>query len=181
MFLRVVIIVAVLNVPLALMLLPSLGAAALASGACSLWFIRSDTQRGKKGKESLSLANPFQLTEVLRFSAILTIVMAVAGIAAHYAGNSGVLGVAALSGLADVDAITLSATKMVGSHPVPFVVLTIMVAVASNTIAKTIYAWAIGGNQIGWRVAVGAAAGILCGLGAYLVAIQSAWTDSLQF
>jgi uncharacterized membrane protein (DUF4010 family) len=181
MFIRVLFVVAVLNSPLALMLVPSLGVAALASGACSLWLIRSGRHGGRKGREDLGLSNPFRLSEVLRFSAILTVVMILAGAAARYAGDRGVLVVAGLSGLADVDAITLSAAKKSGNYPAPLAVLTILVAIASNTIAKTVYTWTIGGSRVGWYVAAGAVAAILCGLAAYVLAASLSWIGSLQF
>lgn len=170
MFARILFIVAVLNLSVAVMVFPSLAAAAFASAACSFLFMRGDAEGTRKGRDPLNLTNPFRLSEVLRFGAILTAVMVLAGAAVRYMGNAGLLGVAAVSGLADVDAITLSATRMAGQSPLPVVVLTILVAACSNTAAKTVYAWVAGGKGVGLRVAGGAAIAILCGLAGHLLA-----------
>jgi uncharacterized membrane protein (DUF4010 family) len=115
------------------------------------------------------LTNPFRLTEVLRFGAILAVVTILAGIGLHYLGGAGLVSIAALSGLAHVDAIAISTTRLAGRSTPPLLVLTIIVAAASNTVAKTIYAWVAGGNRIGRSVAAGAALAIMCGLAGYVL------------
>jgi uncharacterized membrane protein (DUF4010 family) len=160
MFLRILFIVGVLSRPLAAALLPSLGLAALVSAAASLWLMRHRSRTRSAKKEDLRLSNPFELLEVLRFGAILTVVMAAATIAERYLGDAGLLAVAAVSGLADVDAMTLSAARMAGTLPLP--ALAILIAAASNTAAKVVYAWVAGGSAIGLRVAIGSGIAILC-------------------
>jgi uncharacterized membrane protein (DUF4010 family) len=162
MFVRILFIVAVLSMPLAAALLPSLGLAALVSAAGSLWLMRHRGRTRSTKKEDLRLNNPFELVEVLRFGAILTVVMAAAAIAERYLGDAGLLAVAAVSGLADVDALTLSAARMAGTLPMPVPTLAILIAAGSNTAAKAVYAWVAGGSAIGFRVAIGSAIAILC-------------------
>ncbi len=58
--------------------------------------------------------------------------------ARHAYGNGGLLGVAALSGLADVDALTLSAARL--DVPLAVAADAILIAIAVNTLAKTVYA-----------------------------------------
>ena len=178
MFARVLFIVAVLNLPLAGLLLPGLIAAGLASAICSLWLMRTDG--GQKGKDDLNLINPFRLVEVLRFGAILTAVIALSGAALRYLGSTGLLGVAAIAGLADVDAITISTARMDGGSPVPILILAIMIAVGANTAAKTIYAWVTGGRRIGIWVAAGSAIAIMCGVAAQLLSAQAGLVPSLK-
>jgi uncharacterized membrane protein (DUF4010 family) len=62
-------------------------------------------------------------------------------------GNSGLLAVAAISGLADVDAITLSVANMGPATATG--AAAVLVAVGVNNAAKAIYAWVTGGAKLG--------------------------------
>lgn len=64
--------------------------------------------------------------------------------------TTGVLGVAALSGLVDVDAATLSMGNLVpGTLSVSVAAASIVIAVASNTVGKVAYAVSLGGISYG--------------------------------
>lgn len=56
--------------------------------------------------------NPLSLRMALGFAAFFALVMLLVHAARHYFGNAGILTVAAVSGLSDVDAITLSLSQM---------------------------------------------------------------------
>ena len=150
MVLRVLAITALLNVPLALVLAPPMIAAALAQGLSAFGLVRSD-QNGENTNPPLAHKNPFRLGEVLRFGALLAVVIFAAEVARQKFGEGGLLTVAALSGLADVDAMTLSAARMSGDLSGP--AHAILLAVAVNTAAKTVYSWYAGGNRLGLMLA----------------------------
>jgi uncharacterized membrane protein (DUF4010 family) len=80
-------------------------------------------------------------------------------------GDPGLYGLAVLSGLSDVDAITLSLARM-GQEglAMPTVLLGTLLAATSNTLVKMGLALALGGRAVGMRVAGVLGAAILTGL-----------------
>ncbi len=147
MLLRVLAVVALLNAPLASALAPVLLAGAVASGLIAAVLVGGHVQQTAGQSSDLVMRNPFEIGEVLRFGALLAVVMAAVALARQAYGDGGLFGVAALSGLADVDALTLSAARL----DVPLTVASdaILIAIAVNTLAKTAYAGYAGGARIG--------------------------------
>lgn len=92
----------------------------------------------RDGLPELQVSNPLKLTSALQFSAFLGVVMLVARVLANWLGDTGVLLTAAISGLIDVDAITLSIAQMVGSGGLATSVaaLALFVAAGVNQITK---------------------------------------------
>lgn len=169
MLARVLVVVAVLNRALAWSLAPPLVAAALAMAVFAFLLIRLAPDESKGGAADLKLKNPFDLAEVLRFGLILTVVMLLAVAARHFFGDAGLIGLAAISGLADVDAITLSMAKTAQVDATAGPALAILTAVGVNTLAKTGYAAYVGGARIGSLTALGAALGFAAAAAAYLL------------
>lgn len=147
MMARVLLLAGVLNLSLAKALAVPLLAAALFQALAALMLIGRDGRRGTASPEALVHKNPFLVSEVLRFGAMLAVVMLAAGIAQSVWGNSGLLAVAAISGLADVDAITLSVANMGPATATG--AAAVLVAVGVNNAAKAIYAWVTGGAKLG--------------------------------
>ena len=76
-------------------------------------------------------------------------------VASSEANAKGLLLLAALSGIADVDAITLSMARMAGATvPIPRAVDVILIAVGVNTLAKAVMAAIVGGRKIGVTVGI---------------------------
>lgn len=169
MLLRVLVVVAILNRALAWSLAPALVAGAAAMAVFAYLLIRWAPDGNKGGKADLKLKNPFDLMEVLRFGLILTVVMLLAVAARHFFGEAGLIGLAAISGLADVDAITLSMAKTARADVTAAPALAILTAVGVNTLAKTGYAAYVGGARIGTLTALGAALGFAAATAAYLL------------
>ena len=147
MMVRVLFITGLVNVQLAQRLAPALLAAAAVSVAAATVMLLARGKHGTDPKDALIHKNPFELLEVLRFGAILGVVMLAAVFARRYIGEEGLLAVAALSGLADADAITLSVARMGSVSDVA--VNAILLAVGVNTLAKTFYAGVAGGSRLG--------------------------------
>ncbi len=147
MVLRVLVIAGLLNPGLALSLAPVIIAAAAVSALIAALVIRSHHNGHETGTEELLLTNPFLLSEVLRFGALLAAVTIAVELAGRFLGDPGLLAVAALAGLADVDAITLSVAR----HPgvAQGAINAVLLALLVNTLAKTIYAWVAGGSRLG--------------------------------
>ena len=146
MLLRVLVLAGAVNLPLSLALAVPLLLAALVQAIAAMFLIGQEG-KGGAGPEDLVHKNPFLLPEVLRFGAVLAAVMLAAGIARSVYGNSGLMAVAAISGLADVDAVTLS---VAGMGPVSAAgVAAVLIAIAVNNIAKSAYAWYAGASRLG--------------------------------
>lgn len=169
MLLRVLVVIAVINLALAMSLAPALASGAVVMAILAFWLIRSSGDGKKQGTADLKLENPFRLMEVLRFGLILTVVMLLAVVARHFFGEAGLIGLAAISGLADVDAITLSMAKTAQADATAGPALAILTAVGVNTIAKNVYAAYVGGSRIGLIVATGTALGFAAAAAAYLL------------
>ena len=150
MLVRVLVVTGLINQPLAIRLAPVLLTAAASLALIALLLIRADHNGKTRDGKGLDLKNPFDLLEVLRFGALLTGVMLAVVFARQVWGEAGLLSLAALSGLADVDALTLSVAKLGEASPVA--VSAIMLTVAVNSVAKSVYAGVAGGMQLGLMV-----------------------------
>ncbi len=112
----------------------------------------------------LGLTNPFELGEVLRFGALLAVVMLIAKLLLTAFGQSGLLPLAAVTGLADVDPITLSSARMLDTGLSPEgAALAILIAGGANLVAKSAVAVAVGGPRYGTPLAATAGLAIAAG------------------
>lgn len=164
MFPRMFLVASMLNPALLQpLLLPAL-AMALVVYLPALWFWR-ETRREKLALDS-PLKNPFELGPALVFGALLAAVMLFGEALRHAFGDAGLLALSAASGITDVDAITLSLSRMSTSDvTVPVAVLGIVIAAATNTLAKAAMAAGVGGRAVGLRVAGVLSASAFTGLG----------------
>ena len=128
-------------------LLPALGIAGAVQGAAALLLLLGRRDIGAAADNAVAAApgNPFELLAVLQIAGLLALIELLAKAAAASLGAAAVLTVAALSGLADTDAVTLSMGSLV---PETFTseqgALAVAVAVACNTVAKAVYAISLG-------------------------------------
>lgn len=130
--------------------------AALILAIAALYFqIRSGQE---KNGAPLAFQNPLDLKFVLSLGALISVVVVVAKIANDTYGQSGLLGLAAISGFADVDPVTLSAARLAGVSVTPEnAAQAILLAAAANMVTK-MAATFLGG----WRFALPlVAAGVL--------------------
>ena len=98
--------------------------------------------------------NPLDLKSALVFGVLLTVVLLLSEFLKNWLGDTGVYMLAATSGIADVDAITLSLSRMSNNDlAMDAAVLGIVIAAATNNLIKSGIAWVIGNRQIGLYVA----------------------------
>ncbi|HLV76739.1 MAG TPA: MgtC/SapB family protein [Marinobacter sp.] len=98
--------------------------------------------------------NPLDLASALMFGVLLTGILLLGEFLKNAFGDTGIYVLAATSGVADVDAITLSLTRMSNdSLAMPTAVIGIVIAAAVNNLVKSGIAWSIGGRQTGILVA----------------------------
>lgn len=104
--------------------------------------------------QPLVTQNPLELTAALTFGVLLTAILLLGELLQQWAGDGGILVLAAASGIADVDAITLSLTKMSQDGLSPqTAVLGIVIAATVNNLVKAGMAGVIGKKALGLKVA----------------------------
>jgi uncharacterized membrane protein (DUF4010 family) len=137
MFLRVVVEVGVINRALAASLALALGCMAAAGLLVSLVLWRRSRAR-ETGVVTVG-ANPFELSEAIKFGLLFGIVTVVAKAAEAYLGATGLYLAGAVAGATDVDAIALSMANRTATTPesIQTATYTIVIAVISNTLVKT--------------------------------------------
>ncbi len=149
------------------LLAPALVAAAAVHALAALLAARrQDTRK----EAAAGPANPFELWSVLRMAALLAGVGVVAKLAAERLGDAAVVAVAALTGLADVDAITLSVPLLAPTSITAAVAAqAVAAAVGTNILAKTAYAIALGGVRYAVPFALGSLAALAAGAAVLLL------------
>ena len=112
-------------------------------------------QRGEPRHDHAStpLRNPFELVPALIFASLLTAILLLSRVLSDHYGDAGIYLLAAVSGITDVDPITLSLANMAGdSLALPSAALAILIAAFANSLAKAGLTLGIGGVRIGSRV-----------------------------
>jgi uncharacterized membrane protein (DUF4010 family) len=135
MFVRVLIEVGVLNrALLGIVWVPIAAAGAAALLYCAyLYFSRRPTE-----KSDLALTNPIDLGSAIKFGLLYAFILLVSRAAYLYYGDTGIFVSSILSGLADVDAITLSMSELSNSGALELHTASraIVLAAMSNTVTK---------------------------------------------
>lgn len=156
MALRVAILAGVVGgLELARPLLLPMGAMVVTLLVASWWSYRVHVPHPAPVEE-IPLRNPFHLKRALGWGLALAAVLLVSAAARAWFGDRGLLVAAGLSGLADVDPITLAVSSQVRAIglPAPTAVLAIVLAIGANTTAKATFAWISGGRAFGQRLAL---------------------------
>ncbi len=99
--------------------------------------------------------NPAELKSALAFAAMFAVVLIGVAWANQRFGSAGTYVAAAISGLTDMDAITLTVSRMAGgeSTSAGTAMRSILIAAISNLVFKATLCWILGGRRLGWRVA----------------------------
>ena len=141
LFPRMMLIVAAVYPELAIAMLPAFVAMTLAGFLAASLLTRTRGQRGAALQASIFI-NPFALWPALKFGIVFTIVLFLTRAAKHYLGTGGQIFVSAISGLVDVDAISLTLAGFVqsGVSTVRYAVIGLTLAAGVNAIFKSIVA-----------------------------------------
>jgi uncharacterized membrane protein (DUF4010 family) len=168
-FLRILVVVAVVNMGLAGRLAIPLGAMAVAGlGACAVLYRRATNETTG---EPLHLKNPVSLSSALEFALLFAAVLAGSKAAAHYLGTAGVYGAALLAGTTDMDAIALSMADLGGKGvDLPVAATAVVLAGMSNTLVKGVMAIVLGSWGYA-RIVLVSFLGILAAGGLSLLAV----------
>jgi uncharacterized membrane protein (DUF4010 family) len=149
-------------------LLAPLGIVALGMALGGFVLVR---RTGADGAPARALDNPFELSAVLKIALLLAAVALISKLAAEKLGPEAVLAVAAITGLADVDAVALSVPLLApATISLEFAAQAVLMAVGVNISAKAGYALALGGGRFGAAYAgLSLAAGALGALALFLL------------
>jgi uncharacterized membrane protein (DUF4010 family) len=154
MFVRVAIEVLVVQRALLAPLAWPLGTMGLATLATAAFFGLHAARRGPgEGAPEVKVKNPFSLTASIRFALFFALVLLVVALVRRQVSGQGLYLVAALAGLTDVDAITLSMADFArngGAHEVA--VGAIVTAVLANTLVKCAFVAALGSRELTRRI-----------------------------
>jgi len=159
MFVRLVVLVGLVNPTLVPHLLWPAGlalAAALISAALLGWEVKArdiavDTDR--------VMPNPSEVPTALTFGALLAGVILLAHYAREWLGDNGLYALAAISGLTDADAISLSVARMSADQTgISVAAGAIIIAAVVNTLVKSGIVAVLANSAMAWRVAIVTAA-----------------------
>jgi uncharacterized membrane protein (DUF4010 family) len=135
---RIVVLAAILFTPLVRPLLVPFGAMTIATLAAAFFCLRRGRSEEPAAAGEVVLKNPFSLTSAVKFGLLFAAVLIVVAAAERYLPSQGYYLVAALAGLTDVDAITLSMSGVArsGGADLGTVVGALVVAALANTLVK---------------------------------------------
>lgn len=162
MFPRVLVVTGVVKTELMFRLLwPMLVMAVACYAAAALLWRRSSTDEAGDAK----LRNPFEIGPALLFAGLLAGLMLLSHVLSDAFGDAGVYALAAASGVADVDAITLSLANMSNDAvPLRTAAMGVLIAAFVNSLVKAGLSLGIGGRALGLRVGAAIVVVVLSGL-----------------
>jgi uncharacterized membrane protein (DUF4010 family) len=153
MSLRIAFLAGIINAGILPRLLPVAGAMAVVGGLAALWLARGPGDELSASGGHLS--NPFSLKAALSFGLLYALILLAVRAAQVYFGDGGTYAASALSGVADVDAVTIAFSRlgpMADDWRTPASAVT--VAVVVNTIVKMGLGIGVGGGRFRRHVAV---------------------------
>jgi uncharacterized membrane protein (DUF4010 family) len=150
MYVRMIILVGIFNRDLMrLLVVPFLSLAALAVIGGLLWAARRDGPQEELHRE-YHHENPLELRSAFLFAVFFLLILIITRAVYSHMGNSGAYLIAAVIGFADVDPFIMGMTQAAGATTQLSVsACAILVAAASNNVAKGIYAYSFGNRQAG--------------------------------
>jgi uncharacterized membrane protein (DUF4010 family) len=162
MFPRILVVVAVVQPALLRVVSLPIAVMALVAGATCVPLLRGEQRL--RDAPAPEFQNPFALGAALRFGAVFMVILVAAKVAQIFYGGTGLLVTAAISGLADVDAITLSVAKQIsGGATMPMAARAIILAALSNTASKAALVLTLGSRSMARQVLLGFGAVLLAG------------------
>ncbi|MFT7879789.1 MAG: MgtC/SapB family protein [Sulfurimonas sp.] len=149
MYMRIVIVSALIDTDIALKILPAYLLATV-SGYIYVYYLYRHSHKNPIDVDVI-YQNPLELKEALKFGLLFGIVFGATALLEGWAGNVGVYLSSLFSGLSDVDAITLSLTTLYTDKKLILqTALTgIIIATFSNSMTKLIIAYTIGSKRLG--------------------------------
>ncbi len=122
-------------------------------------------------RDAIEMDNPFELSPALKFGLLFVAIIGVVKLAKDLMGDAGVHVAAFVSGLANMDAISVTMARMVdaGDSAVAVGVTAIVIGVIANSLSKSVLALAVGSRRLCFFVLGGMLPMMLTGIGYILL------------
>jgi uncharacterized membrane protein (DUF4010 family) len=134
---------------MSLLFAPFLVLAGLAVGVGWLWTRRAES-RSQDVQREYDPKNPLELLTAFLFAGLFLAMLVATQLAVTYLGRAGVNTLAAIMGVTDVDPFIMGLTQAAGTlTPLKVAAVAILIAAASNNIAKGIYAFSLADRKTG--------------------------------
>jgi uncharacterized membrane protein (DUF4010 family) len=153
MYLRLLVLVALFNRPLMKRLSPGFLLAGVGGLLAGWLWSRLPDAGGRGDEKGVPVKNPLELSAAFLFAFVFVVLLAATHYAVIYLGRGGVYGLAVLTGVSDIDPFVLGLTQSAGT-PLGLAAGGIMVAAASNNVAKGAYAFAFADRKTGTQALV---------------------------
>ena len=135
---------------LAILAAPLLALFCLATVGGWAWSRLPDAASGQRTKRRYAPRNPLELRVAFLFAALFVGLLVLTGLVVTHLGKSGIYALSGIVGLVDVDPFVLGMTQSAGNlTPVFLAAKSILIAAASNNLAKGIYAFAFSDRKTG--------------------------------
>ena len=174
---RVIVVSSLLKAPVGLQLCMLL-AAPFGVGAFQLLRARHDFKRKTESVSTLPVGNPLRLGTALQMTVMFQVSISVLAVVSRTWGTIGVYPAAAVLGLADMDALTLSMSRLDRNIPPASAAFAIAIGLLMNTLLKTGVAVVVGAGsfrtKVATRLAVQAVASFLALLAFYILRLRAA-------
>jgi uncharacterized membrane protein (DUF4010 family) len=173
---RVAVLVGSISLGILAPLLPVVAGMAV-TGLIAAWLLRG--KASERRAADAQLANPFSLRAAVTFAIVYTAILLLVRLARMAMGDRGLYLAAALSAVADVDAISIAVTRL-GAADAAWrtAAVAVTIAVVTNTLVKLGIAATLGAAK--FRLYVAGALGAMAAVGAAAGAITSAFWTSLR-
>jgi uncharacterized membrane protein (DUF4010 family) len=172
MYVRLGIVVAVFNTDFALALAPALGGLCLIGAMLALYEWRRTDKRSPESNLAVAPKNPLQISTAAIFAVLIVVISVISAWVRGAFGQSGILVLSAVVGASDIDPFVLNiAQGGVAGMSLASLCAAVLIAAASNNVAKAAYAVGFGGMAAARRPALMLLALALLGLVAAAVYI----------
>jgi uncharacterized membrane protein (DUF4010 family) len=155
MYLRLTALVALFNAPLGRRLAPAFLSLAGAGIAVGLVWAHLPDNGAPDPERKFEPSNPLEMKTALLFATLFVAMLVATQLAASYLGKAGVYVLGVVMGLTDVDPYIMGLTQGAGTvTPLPIAAIGIIIAAASNNVAKGAYAFALADRKTGVQALV---------------------------
>jgi uncharacterized membrane protein (DUF4010 family) len=165
MYVRLGVVVALFDMHIALTLAPALTALCAIGAALAIYEWRRPRARSTKTNLAVLPENPLQIPAALIFAALIVVISVISAWVRGAFGENGILVLSAVVGATDIDPFVLNiAQGGVAGMSVANLCAAVLIAAASNNVAKAAYAIGFGGMAAARRPAAMLLALALLGL-----------------
>lgn len=167
MFIRVMVTVTIVFKPLLAALWLPFSVMACTTAVMAAVFYWHGSRRYQAPKQSsVKVTNPFSLLAAIKFGALFAAILLLVKLTEHYAAEEGLYLLAAVAGLTDVDAITLSMSEYgrQSAEGLTTAAVAIIIAALSNTLVKCALVYTLGARALANKVLLATAAILTAGI-----------------